>query len=40
VAISTDRGQSFTIRGTEDGLASTLVQDVFVDGSNLYAATA
>jgi len=40
VAISNDNGQSFTIRGTEDGLASTMVQDVFVDGSNVYAATA
>ncbi len=39
VAISNDNGQSFTIRGTEDGLASTIVQDVFVDGSNVYAAT-
>jgi len=39
VAVSTDNGQSFTIRGTEDGLASNVVQDVFVDGSNVYAAT-
>src|SRR5206468_2641346 len=38
VAISTDDGQSFTIRAVEDGLASTTVEDVFVDGSNLYAA--
>ena len=36
VAISTDNGQSFTIRAVEDGLASTTVEDVFVDGSNLF----
>jgi len=39
VAVSTDSGQSFTIRGLEDGLASNSVDDVFVAGSNVYAAT-
>jgi len=39
VAISTDSGQSFTIRGKEDGLAGTSVDDVYVDGTNVYAVT-
>ena len=39
VAVSGDRGQSFTIRGLEDGLASNSVDDVFAAGSNVYAAT-
>ena len=39
VAVSTDSGQSFTIRAIEDGLASTTIFDVYVDGTNVYAAT-
>ncbi len=39
VAVSSDGGQSFTIRGREDGLASNSVADVFAAGSNVYAAT-
>ncbi len=39
VAVSTDRGQSFTIRGLENGLLDNSVADVFATGSNVYAAT-
>jgi hypothetical protein len=39
VAVSTDLGQSFTIRGREDGLASDDVDDAFGAGSSVYAAT-
>jgi hypothetical protein len=39
VAISSDGGQGFTVRGMEDGLASNSVADVFAAGSNVYAAT-
>ncbi|HEY6006400.1 MAG TPA: Ig-like domain-containing protein [Anaeromyxobacter sp.] len=39
VAVSTDLGRSFTIRGREDGLASNSVADVFAAGANVYAAT-
>jgi hypothetical protein len=39
VAVSGDRGQSFTIRRLEDGLHSNDVADLFAAGSNVYAAT-
>jgi Bacterial Ig-like domain/Chitobiase/beta-hexosaminidase C-terminal domain len=39
VAVSTDGGQSFVVRGMEDGLAINSVDDVFAAGSNVYAAT-
>ncbi len=39
IAISTDSGQSFTIRSQDDGLAYASADDVFVDGTNVYAVT-
>ncbi len=38
--ISTDNGASFTQRTTADGLVDNNVNSIFVDGSNLYVATA
>lgn len=39
VAVSSDGGVTFAIRGRENGLASNSVADVFAAGSNVYAAT-
>lgn len=38
VAISTDRGGSFVVRGRDDGLPSTNADDVAASGANVYAA--
>jgi LPXTG-motif cell wall-anchored protein len=39
LSISTDGGASFTNKTTSNGLGNNIVWGVYVDGSNVYAAT-
>lgn len=39
VAVSTDLGRSFVVRGKDDGIPDTNVDDVAASGSGVYAAT-
>jgi hypothetical protein len=39
VAVSTDRGRSFVVRGKDDGIPNANVDDVAASGANVYAAT-